>query len=718
MQFVLKALLLFALTATAAFAQADPPARVARLNHVLGAVSFAPAEAPNQWTQAVINRPLTGGDRLWADRDGRGEFHVGSTAVRLAPLTSLDVLYLDDDRMQLRLAQGTANLRVRDLDSDDLVEISTPAGAVIVRRAGSYRISVDPHSDVVRVAVNFGQAEVVTPQRSFAVPTGQTALVNAYGQPVFEIAQASSDDFDRWSTERDRREDRIESTRYVSPHMTGHEDLDAHGTWRTVPEYGAVWVPARVERGWAPYRQGHWSWIAPWGWTWVDDAPWGFAPFHYGRWVMVHDHWAWAPGPIVRRPVYAPALVAFVGGSSWGVSLRSGPAVGWFPLGWREPYRPWYRASHAHARNVNFTHVSHVTNVYNTHVTHVHRHRVEAVTVVPQQAFVSARSMDASRVRIAHGDLAAAQLIQGRSPAAPMRASVAPERPGQRPPAQATAREVVAVSQPSVIARDLPPEPGVTSTRASEEPRVRVLGRDRDDSRRAHGTGMQEHRSAATPLAGPSASASASASPLAPPAAAAATPAAAGTAPATPAARSVGNAAGARPAPAQTVPVTPAPPTARVAQLPAASSAAPVPGPAAAAVPAAAVAAPAAAIAPQVRGDAQMDRAEITRERVERRRESDMRSDAPRNRGEAILERNDRRAERLQQRAEAAPGGAAPAPRSTPAVREAPVRSFAGPAPVVPSAATPALPQSDSPARAQRIQQRENGRQAGAAVLR
>ena len=125
------------LASLAAAVYADPPGRVARLNHVGGAVSFAPGEAPDHWVQAVLNRPLTGGDRLWADRDGRAEFHVGPNAVRLAPLTSLDVLHLDDERMQLRLAQGSANVRVRDLDRDDLVEIATPAGAVLVRQAGS-----------------------------------------------------------------------------------------------------------------------------------------------------------------------------------------------------------------------------------------------------------------------------------------------------------------------------------------------------------------------------------------------------------------------------------------------------------------------------------------------------------------------------------------------------------------------------------------------------
>ncbi|HYH43826.1 MAG TPA: DUF6600 domain-containing protein [Burkholderiales bacterium] len=486
MNTIVKLVFGIVLGTAAALAYADPPGRVARLNHVLGAVSFAPAEAPDQWTQAVINRPLTGGDRLWADRDGRGEFHVGSTAVRLAQLTSLDVLHLDDDRMQLRLAQGTANVRVRALDADDVVEIATPAGAVLVRQPGSYRISMDPQSDVVRVAVNFGQAELVTPVRTFVVPSGQTAVIGADGNTAFELsAHSTPEDFDRWSAERDRREDRLESTRYVSSDMTGYEDLDQHGTWRTLPEYGAVWVPARVAPGWAPYRTGHWSWIAPWGWTWIDDAPWGFAPFHYGRWVRVHDYWGWAPGAIVRRPVYAPALVGFVGGSGFSVSVHSGPSVGWFPLGWREPYRPWYRASDRHVRNVNVTHVTNVTNI--TNVTHVHRNRPDAVTVVPRQTFVSARSVGPARVNVRQSDLARADDSQAAPPAQPVRASIAPERQGRRPPAQALTREVVSVTPPAGrSAREIPEsrERAAGFSRAQDEPRVRVIERDPGESRR------------------------------------------------------------------------------------------------------------------------------------------------------------------------------------------------------------------------------------------
>jgi len=52
-------------------------------------------------------------------------------------------------------------------------------------------------------------------------------------------------------------------------------DLDDYGRWDYDATYGHVWVPTRVDAGWAPYREGHWAFVAPWGWTWVDDAPWG-----------------------------------------------------------------------------------------------------------------------------------------------------------------------------------------------------------------------------------------------------------------------------------------------------------------------------------------------------------------------------------------------------------------------------------------------------------
>ena len=180
----LKIVLALALAACAAAAYADPPGRVGRVNYASGAVSFAPADAPDQWTQAPLNRPLTAGDRLWADNNGRAEIHVGSTALRMGSQTSIDVLNLDDRAMQLRLAQGAVNLRVRELAPGDTIEIATPTGAVLIRQPGSYRVSADPQSDASRVVVNFGQAEVVTPTQTFTVPSSQAAVVRRQWQTV------------------------------------------------------------------------------------------------------------------------------------------------------------------------------------------------------------------------------------------------------------------------------------------------------------------------------------------------------------------------------------------------------------------------------------------------------------------------------------------------------------------------------------------------------
>src|SRR5262249_19777494 len=75
----------------------------------------------------------------------------------------------------------------------------------------------------------------------------------------------------------------------------------------------------------------------------VDTAPWGWAPYHYGRWVFVDGFWSWAPGHVAVRPVYAPALVAFFGRPRVGVSVSiAGPVVGWVALGWGEPVVPWW----------------------------------------------------------------------------------------------------------------------------------------------------------------------------------------------------------------------------------------------------------------------------------------------------------------------------------------------------------------------------------------
>ena len=61
-------------------AAAEPPSRAARLGYISGTVSFSPAGEPD-WFRAVVNRPLTSGDRLWSDANSRAELQIGSTTL-------------------------------------------------------------------------------------------------------------------------------------------------------------------------------------------------------------------------------------------------------------------------------------------------------------------------------------------------------------------------------------------------------------------------------------------------------------------------------------------------------------------------------------------------------------------------------------------------------------------------------------------------------------
>ena len=343
----------------------DPPGRVARLSYSVGSVSFQPG-GEGDWVQAVANRPLTTGDNLWADKDSRAELQTGSTSIRLDSESSVTLLDLDDRTTQLKLSQGSIIVRVRHLDDEDRFEIDTPNLAFQIQTTGEYRIDVNADGTETDATVWHGRGEGTGGGNSYVVVAGQRARFTGTDQLDHEIDQIPNrDDFDDFAFQRDDRDDHAESSNYISPEMTGASDLDEYGHWRYAAGYGPVWAPAQVGPGWAPYRNGHWVWVAPWGWTWVEDEPWGFAPFHYGRWAYVDAGWCWVPGPVYVRPVYAPALVVFVGGGA--VAFGGGAGVAWFPLAPREVYVPWYRTSPRYVNNVNVTN----TNVNVTQVTNV-----------------------------------------------------------------------------------------------------------------------------------------------------------------------------------------------------------------------------------------------------------------------------------------------------------------------------------------------------------
>jgi len=380
---------------------ADPPGRVARLAQINGTVSFSPA-GEEEWVLAQPNRPLITGDRVWSDAGARAELQIGSASARLGSNTSATILNLDDRVVQIEVAQGTLNLRVRRVYADQVFEIDTPNLAFSIRRAGDYRIDVDPNGNATIVRVRSGEGEAWGEGAAYVVGAGQQYTFQGEGlRDYFVDSLPPPDEFDRWSLDRNRREDAAVSARYVSPDVVGYSDLDEYGTWRNVESYGNVWFPTTVAVGWVPYRTGHWGWIDPWGWNWIDEAPWGFAPFHYGRWAFVSSRWCWVPGPIAVRPIYAPALVAFIGGGGFSLSISTGPVtgIGWFPLGPGEVYQPAYAVSRTYFTSVNVSNTvvntTVVNNFYNnTNVTNVvyrNREAPGAVTAVPTAAFTGAQ---------------------------------------------------------------------------------------------------------------------------------------------------------------------------------------------------------------------------------------------------------------------------------------------------------------------------------------
>ena len=237
------------------------------------------------------------------------------------------------------------------------------------------------------------------------------------------------------------------------PPSTEPESLDQYGRWRTVETYGSVWVPADVAPGWVPYSTGRWIWDPRFGWTWLDTAPWGWAPYHYGRWVFVGNYWAWAPGPIVVRPVYAPALVVFLGGPTIGV----GRPLCWAPLGWGEPVVPWWGrrgfvgvpwwGGWAGPRVVNNVVINRNTTVNVTNITVYRNVQVNnAVVGVPREQFGHGTAKPA---RIAQGDLRQLAPVHGSLEIKPVAASVMPGTGATvKPPAPIQARGVVATRPP------------------------------------------------------------------------------------------------------------------------------------------------------------------------------------------------------------------------------------------------------------------------------
>ncbi|NMF89936.1 DUF6600 domain-containing protein [Aromatoleum petrolei] len=380
--------LLLVLTGASGTALADPPARAGRLSVIEGEVALR-RDGSHDWESAAVNLPITTGDEIATEADGRAEMRIGSSVLRLDKATSVEVRRLDDERIRVLLKEGSVAMRIRSAEREDAIEVETRDGVAVPAEPGRYRVDFVDAGTLV--SNHDGHIDFRTDDRHVGVTEGRRAQIWSEGPTQVVWDEPDEDDFMEWSFARDRRDDRIARNRYVSPEMTGAEDLYEYGDWREYDDYGPVWFPRDVPYGWAPYRYGRWVSIAPWGWTWVDDAPWGFAPFHYGRWVRIRGVWAWVPGRYIARPVYAPALVAWIGTPGVSITYSSGlPNLSWFPLAPREVYVPYYRYSPTYVRQINITHVTNVVEIERVvreprRVRYAFRDRSEAVTRVSER---------------------------------------------------------------------------------------------------------------------------------------------------------------------------------------------------------------------------------------------------------------------------------------------------------------------------------------------
>lgn len=456
--------------ASVAQAHNDPPSRVGRLAFVDGTVSFHDDEETG-WSKAVVNTPLTTGDALWTEPNARSEISVAGTRIRMEGGTELGIAQLDESQVRLQMPQGRIDVKTFAMEPSQPYQIQTPRGTITLQQQGDYYVEAGTTEDPTRLGVRAGAAQIEgLDGKVLAVRAGEVGEAMGDGSTMqLRTIRAAIPAPPAYWANRDRQVIYDQPPQYVPAGMTGYEDLNAYGSWSNDDTYGQVWSPRNVPSGWAPYRTGHWSYVKPWGWTWIDDQPWGFAPYHYGRWANSRGRWVWVPPQREQRPVYAPALVAFVGGIELALTLgnQSTAPVGWFPLGPREVYVPSYTTNRDYYRRLNRAAQIQDRDLDDRWERAQRREAFIAgrnsvlmnqrfATVVPAQAFVQSQPVQRTALRVAQDRVAAAAVAPVSAPPAPT-ASVAavaatPAAPGNEAKAAEQKAPAAAPASPAATA--------------------------------------------------------------------------------------------------------------------------------------------------------------------------------------------------------------------------------------------------------------------------
>lgn len=151
-----------------------------------------------------------------------------------------------------------------------------------------------------------------------------------------------------------------------------YQNLLPHGSWIQIDAGVYGWRPNRINNDWRPYSDGRWVWTEN-GWYWDSYEPFGWAAYHYGRWLNDDYYgWIWIPD--------------YEWGPSWVEWRYDDDYIGWAPLppyagfrigfgihfsiGWHSPFSHWnfVRYDHfCHNRVHNYFIQSHRVNRFFSH---------------------------------------------------------------------------------------------------------------------------------------------------------------------------------------------------------------------------------------------------------------------------------------------------------------------------------------------------------------
>ncbi len=307
--------------------------RFARIGEMEGAVEVQ-ASARDAWRPALRNMPVT--ERFWLrtaagakveiELDEGSVFRLGPDS--LAEFSDYTRLSTGQRITLLSLDRGLAYFTGEPSDRDAAI-LAIPGAQLSVRRGT--RLRLDVTEDWSHASVIEGRARLISPAAELDLKEGQMARLSASKRDKFFLyGEIPVLDTDRWSESRDKVLAGVNARRLPDlPY--GMADLDAAGTWIESAEYGTAWrPPAPASGNWTPFRDGKWLWYEGLGYTWIAAEPWGWLPYHHGRWMHGGEGlgWLWSPS---KDPSFRAGEVYW---------MRAPGMAGWGPLAPGEEWRP------------------------------------------------------------------------------------------------------------------------------------------------------------------------------------------------------------------------------------------------------------------------------------------------------------------------------------------------------------------------------------------